>query len=496
MRLTARITITAVIPLVLILTLVVVQLNRSISYEREAAAREDQLKLALVRNNVTTLLNQLQSTAAILAGSAETARAVLASDVNFLQQWSELFHTPFVSRVLFTDSRGIVLARSDDQFRFSDNLSRQEPVSLALEGKQIRGFFVLDNTISLSVAQPILLYDELLIGTIVVEVRLSDDLMYRLARGTGAGVLIEFSDALFSSHAETNRVRGHSDIAFRYDPESLIPLRASVLFFEDEYVQRLRDLQFRFISFIVLLALGLPAVLVFILRAYLRPYARLIEGLVKLSGGRETFAEVRASFEPLLAQPGHQAALIADAVSRFTRSMEESIDMLEKLSTTDQLTGLRNRRSIETTLRDEIDRVTRYGGTFSLLLADIDNFKLVNDALGHPEGDRILQTVADIMTTNSRATDVVARWGGEEFIIHCSGTILEGAVELSDKLRRAVGDATYSDQWRGAPVGTLSIGVAEYEPGETAEALLSRVDTALYRAKQSGRDRVEIARSN
>ena len=493
MRLTARIIITAVLPLVLILTLVVVQLNRSISYEREAAAREDQLKLALVRNNTTTLWNQLQSTAAILAGSAETARAVLASDVNFLQQWSELFHTPFVSRVLFTDSRGIVLSRSDEQFRFSDDLSTQEPVSLALTGRQIRGFFVLDDDLYLSIAQPVLLYDELLIGTIVVGVALSDELMFRLARGTGAGVLIEFEEFMFSSHTESDRVRSSSDMAFRYDPESVIPLRASVLFFEDEYVQRLRDLQLRFIAFIVLLALGLPAVLAFILRAYLRPYARLIEGLVKLSGGRETFAEVRASFGPLMKQPGHQVALIADAVSRFTLSMEESIDMLETLSTTDQLTGLRNRRSLETTLREEIERVTRYGGTFSLLLADIDNFKRINDDLGHPEGDRILQAVSNIMTTNSRGTDVAARWGGEEFIIHCSGTGIEGAVELAEKLRKAVGDATHADRWRGVPVGTLSIGVAEYHPGETAEALLSRVDTALYRAKQSGRNRVEIA---
>jgi diguanylate cyclase (GGDEF)-like protein len=160
---------------------------------------------------------------------------------------------------------------------------------------------------------------------------------------------------------------------------------------------------------------------------------------------------------------------------------------VERASITDSLTGLFNRRRLDQAFEHELGRALRYSVPLSVIIGDIDHFKQVNDTHGHQIGDQVLQAVAEILRHGVRSVDTVGRWGGEEFIIICPDTDLEGAHALADKLRISI-EATILP---GDIRNTTSFGVAEYRCGETVKELVSRADSALYRAKLGGRNRVE-----
>ena len=160
---------------------------------------------------------------------------------------------------------------------------------------------------------------------------------------------------------------------------------------------------------------------------------------------------------------------------------------VEKLSITDSLTGLDNRLRLDDVLSDEFSRMTRYALNLSLILCDIDFFKMVNDNYGHLVGDQVLISIAKILRLYCRDVDVIGRWGGEEFLIICRETDIDGAMVVAEKLRSLIADHVFPQ------VGhkTASFGVTLVMPKESVEDALQRADKALYRAKEAGRDRVE-----
>lgn len=174
------------------------------------------------------------------------------------------------------------------------------------------------------------------------------------------------------------------------------------------------------------------------------------------------------------------------------RSISENITdkkQIEKLSITDQLTQLYNRHKLESSFSIEIGRAKRYGHPLSMILLDIDYFKSVNDNYGHDIGDETLISVANILKNNIRATDIVGRWGGEEFIIIVTETNIEDTQLLSEKIRSAI--ETYHFNEIGHK--TASFGVSSLDSGDTKESLIQKADQALYKAKRNGRNRIEVA---
>lgn len=174
-------------------------------------------------------------------------------------------------------------------------------------------------------------------------------------------------------------------------------------------------------------------------------------------------------------------------VQQLSRKLSENNLELERLAVTDQLTGLYNRAKLDDLLSLEIHRTSRGGGSFALIMLDIDHFKQVNDTHGHQAGDRVLVEVSRTLSGTVRRTDMVGRWGGEEFLIICPETDASGAVKLAEKLRLAV------DRERFSHIGrlTVSLGAAVHRPDESAASILARSDQALYVAKNKGRNRVE-----
>jgi diguanylate cyclase (GGDEF)-like protein len=161
---------------------------------------------------------------------------------------------------------------------------------------------------------------------------------------------------------------------------------------------------------------------------------------------------------------------------------------LQILSSTDALTGLHNRRAFNAIFTEEFINAKRAGKPLSLILCDIDHFKRFNDTLGHPAGDRLLQSVSAALRRGARGTDYVARLGGDEFAVILPNTTCDVAAQLADRLRNAV-----QAQFEGEPAVTVSVGVADLRPGmEDGATLFSEADRALYAAKRQGRDKVAL----
>jgi diguanylate cyclase (GGDEF)-like protein len=158
----------------------------------------------------------------------------------------------------------------------------------------------------------------------------------------------------------------------------------------------------------------------------------------------------------------------------------------EKMALTDRLTGLANRRGVERQIRHELLRLRRFHTPISFILLDLDHFKGVNDSHGHGMGDEVLRQVAKAITNCVHDTDLVARWGGEEFLVVLPETPYSGALICAERIRADV--QTLSGRLGFAV--TISGGVYQPGPGETMSDLLARADTRLYEAKRTGRNRV------
>ncbi len=183
-----------------------------------------------------------------------------------------------------------------------------------------------------------------------------------------------------------------------------------------------------------------------------------------------------------------------DEIVSYTSIRHDITDKkrIEELSVTDRLTQLYNRLKLDEIFSMKLASARRYNTPFSVIMMDIDFFKSVNDTWGHQAGDEVLKEFSSILKNNIRETDVVGRWGGEEFLILSSETDLDSAIELSEKLRDLVSLFKFSF----AGHKTASFGVSSYHAGDDEKTIVKRADDALYRAKENGRNRVEAEEEN
>jgi diguanylate cyclase (GGDEF)-like protein len=172
--------------------------------------------------------------------------------------------------------------------------------------------------------------------------------------------------------------------------------------------------------------------------------------------------------------------------------LKEAYRRIEELAELDELTGSFNRRYIVRMLDDEVTRAHRNKTPCSIALIDLDWFKRINGAYGHPTGDEVLRTFAITVFANLRNTDRFGRYGGEEFLLVLPDTPADGAARILDRLRSIIADLDWSAFSPGMQV-TISAGVATLRPDETEDTFLARADNALYAAKARGRNRIASA---
>ena len=263
---------------------------------------------------------------------------------------------------------------------------------------------------------------------------------------------------------------------------------------------------------LVLSLLGLLILLTVLSREVLRPLRQLAEmaeafGRGTLQGGRlfsgaAELQQLATALRDAAARQGkHTEELEAEVARRTAELASANAELslmnarLQQLAITDPLTGLFNRRALEQALEQEVTRQKRSRRPFSLMMIDVDHFKMLNDAHGHATGDVVLKGIADAIQQTLRASDIVARVGGEEFVVLLLDTELPHADTAADKVRLSVREQTF-DGGSTQPGGrvTVSVGVASWpRHGDTAEAVLAAADKALYAAKAAGRDRVRSA---
>lgn len=182
-----------------------------------------------------------------------------------------------------------------------------------------------------------------------------------------------------------------------------------------------------------------------------------------------------------------QNELLYDLVRKYVDTNEDLKKILvevERLSNTDPLTGLSNRLNFSRNFERELNRFQRYGQRFCIILMDIDHFKKVNDTYGHNIGDEVLKDVSTVLNETIRDVDIVARWGGEEFILLATANEVKGAAILAQRIREAIEGHDFPEVGKV----TMSFGVAEIREEDTLTTITVKADEALYQAKESGRN--------
>lgn len=206
----------------------------------------------------------------------------------------------------------------------------------------------------------------------------------------------------------------------------------------------------------------------------------------------ERMRQLFDNLEQIVQQRTAELTEARDRLEVLVAELDDKNRALEILSVTDRLTGLANRRKLESSLQAELLRSRRYGKDVSIMLLDIDLFKSVNDTHGHQAGDAVLVRLAELLRSNARETDIVGRWGGEEFLIICPETSLLLVTALAERYRSEMERCDFGQ------VGTItaSFGVTCIQDGDTVPRIIRRADQALYRAKETGRNRVETHGTN
>lgn len=225
-------------------------------------------------------------------------------------------------------------------------------------------------------------------------------------------------------------------------------------------------------------------------------------GTLRESANAETVEQARGALieqAEVLSESHQQLQKQLERTQEYLKFLEDNSQSLNKelkrarlLSLTDELTGLPNRRAFLRRLEDEVGRVRRYDAPLSLVMIDLDYFKLINDEYGHHAGDEALKTFSSEVLSAFRHLDLVARYGGEEFIVLMPNTDKTGVARVLDKTQERCKKTMFLRNGDKSPLPTFSAGIALYESGETASAFIERADRALYKAKELGRNRYEF----
>lgn len=175
-------------------------------------------------------------------------------------------------------------------------------------------------------------------------------------------------------------------------------------------------------------------------------------------------------------------------VKKRTKELEKTLDKLKKVSITDKLTGVYNRHYLDSLLEDTAKIIKRYENNYGVIILDLDKFKDINDNFGHHAGDVVLKEFAQLLKNSIRETDIIGRWGGDEFLLLVPFTTKDSILVLANHIRNII--ECYKFSYINKL--TISLGITIIKRNDTEESLISRADKALYKAKKEGKNKVEI----
>lgn len=181
--------------------------------------------------------------------------------------------------------------------------------------------------------------------------------------------------------------------------------------------------------------------------------------------------------------------VLEQEVAKRTQELQNALSEMERISVLDKLTGLYNRHKTDQVLIDQFNLATRYQMPFGIILLDLDDFKTINDSYGHYEADKLLKSFAQLLQSQTRKTDIVSRWGGDEFMVIVPHANQEDITTLANNLHQAFNSEQLSEIDYAY---TVSIGISLYQEGDKLEDVIIRTDKALYQSKQKGKNAISI----
>ncbi|MBU0970323.1 MAG: GGDEF domain-containing protein [Proteobacteria bacterium] len=222
----------------------------------------------------------------------------------------------------------------------------------------------------------------------------------------------------------------------------------------------------------------------------LKNYARQLNQTTSLEAVSIIAKDIVSETEAVVAS-GQTLRKQMDETTSEIDTLKKELEGIKQAAKTDMLTGLLNRRGLDEALSNTLKNSLDNSIPFSVILADLDHFKKINDTHGHLVGDNVLKLLSRLLTKHIKGKDIAARFGGEEFILVLPDTPLKGAYVLAEQIRMSLRAMKWATKDSGKPIGTItiSLGVAQYKPDEPVKSLIQRADDALYFAKKSGRNK-------
>ena len=381
-------------------------------------------------------------------------------------------------------------------------------------------------TATLSVAVPVLSYDNVLMGALVavLDLRTAQPYLKNSTKSPLGEVLLldQNGRELLSSRVNATKLRlldgvvlrqllarpgesmifqggMHREVIGLADTPAALPVTVVAERDRADVYAAWVDLRNLYLALVCTIVLVVTAVAFRMGRSIVTPLQHLINAANSIADGdldvrlpvtrNDEFGHLTQIFNQMADKLRHSHA----EVVATNKAMQQQNRLLETLSITDGLTGLYNRSKLDVILKDELARFKRNQRPFAVLMMDIDYFKALNDGHGHIAGDQVIAAVAKILSQSIRSVDYAARYGGDEFIIIMVETTADMALKMAERIRSQVNDMRYSANGQIVSV-TVSIGVVQCQQSDaTPTAVFARADSALYEAKRAGRNRAHYA---
>ena len=509
------------------------QISENVTRELRALASQASRELELWINKHIRSVRALSTSNAVIEGLSATAhpRAVKSNNTpqaltHYLRSVQSKLDT--ILELTVVNAAGQILA-SSAAAPSAVTLPQSWPESALTEGVVLvpPHWEKQRATATLSVAVPVLSYDNVLMGALVavLDLRTAQPYLKSSTKSPPGEVLLldQNGRELLSSRASTTKLMSldaavlrkilsqpgesmifqglmHREVIGLADIPAALPVTIVAEQDRADVYATWVDLRNLYLALVCILVLVVTAVAFRMGRSIVTPLKHLINAANSIASGNldvrlpvtrnDEFGHLTRIFNQMADKLRQSHAEILAT----NQAMQQQNQLLEKLSITDGLTGLYNRSKLDAILIDEMARLKRNLRPFAVLMMDIDYFKMLNDSHGHIAGDEVLVAVAKILGRSIRSVDYAARYGGDEFIIIMVETTADMALKTAERIRSQVHDIRYSANGQIVSV-TVSIGVVQCTQSDdvTPTAVFSRVDSALYEAKRAGRNRAHYA---
>ncbi|WP_051906467.1 MULTISPECIES: diguanylate cyclase [unclassified Sulfurospirillum] len=487
MKLYNKILFLTIMQLAAILLFGIYQIQSLYLTQKTAFDQKNLIQSEMIQKRFEEKLESLQRTAQILINSQEVVAGIISNDTDMLYNWSKLFLSSSTDKIHFIDLDGTIISRGELEFRFADDVSKRFYVQQALKNDTFLGIDLVDDKECLVYAKRVKQYGQKPIGIISVALIIDDALLASLAQGTTMNIAYHSEHQTLST-TKTQKLINASSLHVMLQAGSIKEASFNIGLTSEEELNALKEARTNFFVGIGFVLIILVLALHFTLLKHLREYKALSQVLIDFYEDRLDIKEVMSTIKQTTKErTTPEVKKIAEALFNMSQKVADTQNALELLSSTDQLTALSNRRKLEECLEQKLKESTR-GSSFSIIMIDIDRFKTINDTYGHEIGDHVLVHTARLMRESIRTSDMLGRWGGEEFLLILPQTSLEGALVIAEQMRSKIYQFTFEHYPQRV---TMSFGVATHHAGDTPNSILRRADNALYRAKNSGRNRIE-----